>query len=164
MLTYISEYDSALGKIYLASNEKALIGLWFENQKYFESTIQGERMGKDTPVLIRTKEWLDVYFDYKEPDFIPEISFEGTPFQKKVWNELLKIPYGKTITYMDIAKKLGISSARAVGQAVGHNPISIIVPCHRVIGANHKITGYAGGIDKKIALLEIEGYDLTILK
>lgn len=164
MLTYISEYDSTIGKIHLASNEKVLIGLWFDNQKYFEKTIQGKCIEKDTPVLIRTKEWLDVYFKRKKPDFIPEISFEGTIFQKKVWKELLKIPYGETITYMDIAKKLGISSARAVGQAVGHNPISIIVPCHRVIGANYKITGYAGGIDKKIALLDIEGYDLTILK
>lgn len=164
MTTFISKYDSVLGKIYLASNEKALIGLWFENQKYFKSTIQNEYIEEDTAVLVRTKEWLDIYFGHKEPNFIPEISFEGTSFQKKVWNELLKIPYGKTITYMDIAKKIGISSARAIGQAVGHNPISIIVPCHRVIGANHKITGYAGGIDKKIALLEIEGYDLTLLK
>ena len=105
----------------LASNEKALIGLWFENQKYFESTIQNECIEKDTPVLNSNERMVDAYFDHKEPDFIPEISFEGTPFQKKVWNELLKIPYGKTITYMYIAKKLGISSARAVGQAVGRN-------------------------------------------
>ena len=109
--------------------------------------------------------FLDNYFKGSSKQVINfKLNPKGTTFQKKVWNELLKIPYGKTITYMDIAKKLGISSARAVGQAVGRNPISIIVPCHRVIGANHKITGYAGGIDKKIALLEIEGYDLTILK
>lgn len=164
MTIYISKYDSVIGKIYLASNEKALIGLWFENQKYFKSTIQEECIEKDTPVLIQAKEWLDIYFDRKEPDFILNIDLEGTPFQKKVWAELLKIPYGKSVTYMDIAKKIGVSSARAVGQAVGRNPISIVVPCHRVVGANHKITGYAGGIDKKIALLEMEGYDLTILK
>ena len=163
-MTYISEYDSILGKITLASDKEALTGLWLEGQKYYQSTVNSDCVKKALPIFDQTKKWLDIYFDKKDPDFIPLLYMQGTLFRKRVWDELLKIPYGQTRTYLDIAKRLNIRSARSVGQAIAHNPISIIVPCHRVIGANQKITGYAGGVDKKIALLEIEGYDVSMLK
>lgn len=162
-MQYISHYQSPLGDILLAADETGLTGLWFEGQKYFALYLDKEHAEKEVPVFEQAKRWLDIYFSGNEPDFQVPLHFTGTDFQNEVWEILYSIPYGQTTTYGDIAKQLaarrGIArmSAQAVGGAVGHNEISIIVPCHRVVGANGSLTGYAGGIDKKIALLELEG-------
>ena len=139
--------------------------MWFEGQKYFADTLPDEQVSQETPVLTKAKRWLDIYFSGEEPKFIPPLHPAGTAFRQAVWKILLQIPYGQTVTYGEIAQQFaaeqGIStmSAQAVGGAVGHNKISIIIPCHRVIGADGSLTGYAGGIDKKIALLRLEGTD-----
>ena len=163
-MIYISSYNSPLGKIFLAADGDNLCGLWLEGQTHFLSTLCANTatVKDDLPVFKQTVKWLDIYFSGKEPDFTPPLNPQGTPFMKSVWDILLKIPYGKTTAYgqiaAEIAKQKGIKrmSAQAVGGAVGHNPISIIIPCHRVIGANGNLTGYAGGIDKKIKLLNLE--------
>lgn len=148
----------------LAADKKGLTGLWFVGQKYFANNLDIEHVDKDLPIFEETKRWLDDYFSGKRPNFTPTLHFVGSDFQKEVWEILLSIPYGQTVTYGDIAKRIakkhGLKSmsAQAVGGAVGHNEISIIVPCHRVIGANGSLTGYAGGIDRKIKLLQMEGY------
>ena len=162
-MQYISHYQSPLGDILLAADEIGLTGLWFEGQKYFALYLDQEHEEKEVPVLEQTKKWLDVYFSGREPDFTVPFHFIGTDFQKEVWKILVAIPYGQTTTYGEIAKQLAAKqglkrmSAQAVGGAVGHNEISILVPCHRVVGANGSLTGYAGGIDKKVALLKLEG-------
>ena len=149
----------------MAADENGLIGLWFEGQKYFADTLPDEHVSQETPVLTKAKKWLDIYFSGEEPKFTPPLHPVGTAFRQAVWKILLQIPYGQTVTYGEIAQQLaaeqGIStmSAQAVGGAVGHNKISVIIPCHRVIGADGSLTGYAGGIDKKIALLGLEGTD-----
>lgn len=159
---YINHYSSPIGGILLAADETGLTGLWFEGAKYYAAGLGAEYEEKTTPVLERTKEWLTVYFSGREPDFLPPIHAKGTPFQLEVWKILGKIPYGKTVTYGQIAEEAARQkgtpkmSARAVGSAVGHNKISIIIPCHRVIGANGNLTGYAGGVDKKVKLLALE--------
>ena len=159
---YIYNYDSPLGEIILASNGEALSGLWFSGQKYFGSTLGKSPVQRTLPVFDRTKEWLDIYFSKKAPDFTPPLSLSTTPFRKAVWEILLTIPFGQTMTYGEIAAKMAEQagrrhmSAQAVGGAVGHNPISLIIPCHRVIGADGSLTGYAGGIDRKRRLLEME--------
>lgn len=161
-MDYIYHYTSPIGGITLGSNGSKLIGLWFDDQKYFASTLSDVYSEKQLPVFEQTVKWLDIYFSGIKPDFTPPLLMDATPFRKSVWNILLKIPYGKIITYGEIAemiakeKKLSGMSAQAVGGAVGHNPISIIVPCHRVVGADGSLTGYAGGIERKIKLLEIE--------
>ncbi len=161
-MEFISSYNSLLGKITMASNGQALIGLWFNGQKYFALNLGDDAVQSNLPVFDKTKLWLDKYFNGIKPDFTPPLQLKGTDFQQQVWNILLEIPYGKVITYGDIAKKIaekrGLArmSAQAVGGAVGRNPISIIVPCHRVVGADGSLTGYAGGIDKKKYLLELE--------
>lgn len=147
----------------MACDGKRLTGLWFDGQKYFGDTLPVGG-GKETmlPVFDLTVKWLDAYFNGEIPDFTPPIHLDSTPFRMEVWDILKTIPYGKTITYMDIAKIIaknrGVErmSAQAVGGAVGHNPISIIVPCHRVVGSSGHLTGYAGGLDKKTALLHLE--------
>lgn len=160
-------YNSPIGNITMASDGESLCGLWFDGQKYFASTVKGETEDKILPVFQQTKEWLDIYFSGNEPDFTPKLSLNGSEFRMAVWDILLTIPYGSVMTYGEIAKILakqrGISrmSAQAVGGAVGHNPISIIVPCHRVVGTSGSLTGYAGGIDKKISLLKIEKTDMS---
>ena len=162
-MNYISHYKSPLGSITLASDGDSLIGLWFDGQKYFGTTLGDEYEEKPLPIFDRTAAWLDIYFDERIPDFTPKISLNDTDFRREVWDILLTIPYGKTMTYGEIAatiaQKRGVASisAQAVGGAVGRNPISIIVPCHRVIGSNKSLTGYAGGIERKAALLRIEG-------
>ena len=166
-MLYQTYYHSPIGKILLVSDECHLIGLWLEGQKYFASTIRRqERKSELTPVLKQTEEWLDDYFQGKNPNskMLPLLP-NGSEFQKSVWNILGTIPYGSTMTYGDIAKLLSQHrnskvSAQAVGNAVGHNPISIIIPCHRVVGKDGNLTGYAGGIDKKIKLLELEGFNM----
>ncbi len=163
-MLYKSTYNSPVGKITMASESENLIGLWIEGQKYFLSSIKSElKEQPDLEIFIKTTNWLDRYFQNKKPETseIP-LAPRGTEFQKAVWEILCKIPYGQTTTYgkiaQQIAKQFGKEkmSAQAVGGAVGHNPVSIIIPCHRVIGSNGNLTGYAGGLDKKIKLLELE--------
>ena len=166
-MQYISHYQSPLGGILLAADDTGLTGLWFEGQKYFALYLDKEHEEKEIPLFNEAKHWLDIYFSGNEPDFTLPLHFTGTEFQNEVWEILYSIPYGKTMTYGEIAGQIaarrGIShmSAQAVGGAVGHNEISIIVPCHRVVGANGSLTGYAGGIEKKIALLELEKVDMS---
>ena len=153
----------------MASDGNALIGLWFDEQKYFADTLGKEYEEKELPIFEQTKEWLDVYFAGKAPDFTPPLRMKTTEFRRAVWEIMLTIPFGKTMTYGEIAEKIakqkGLShmSAQAVGGAVGHNSISLIIPCHRVVGTNGSLTGYAGGIDKKVQLLTMEKADMTNL-
>lgn len=166
-MIYTSKYTSPLGGILLAADEVGLRGLWFDGQKYFARDLPDERTERETPVLSEAKRWLDLYFGGQEPDFLPPLHPVGTPFRQAVWEILLRIPYGKTVTYGEISKQLaekrGLErmSAQAVGGAVGHNEISIIIPCHRVVGSNGSLTGYAGGINRKIKLLELERADMS---
>lgn len=166
-MTYICKYNSPLGVITLAGSSEALTGLWFDGQKYFGDNLPNEYKQDRLPVFDETVKWLDIYFSGRNPGFMPPLSFNASPFRKTVWEILLTIPYGKTMTYGEIADKIaaqkGIESmsAQAVGGAVGHNPISIIVPCHRVVGTNGSLTGYAGGIERKTKLLELEQADMS---
>ena len=178
-MIYTTQYDSPIGSIVMAGDGESLTGLWFVGQKYFGSTLPGNvnlhvcdthvpelkeynREISQLPIFQTTKRWLDIYFRGEIPDFIPPLRLEGTPFRKAVWDILLSIPYGQTMTYGEIAGKIaeqrGLAgmSAQAVGGAVGHNPISIIVPCHRVVGSDGSLTGYAGGVERKAALLALE--------
>lgn len=168
-MQYFNHCHSPIGEIFLTADEIGLTGLWFNKEMYELSYLGNNYTKKDTAILKQTKEWLAIYFSGKEPDFLPPMHITGTPFRLTVWKILQTIPYGKTITYGEIAKEIarqkGISqmSAQAVGGAVGHNAISIIIPCHRVIGANGNLTGYGGGIDKKIKLLTLEKVDIQHL-
>lgn len=165
---YISKYDSPIGGITLASNETELTGVWFEKQKFYADNLPKDCEEKELPVLTQTKKWLDIYFSGKNPDFTPPIAMNGiSPFRKRVWEIMLTIPYGQTLTYGKIAKQIEKetgkrASSQAVGGAVGHNSVGIIIPCHRVVGTNGSLTGYAGGLDKKIALLKLEGADISL--
>ena len=163
----IHHYASPLGGILLAADGEGLTGLWFEGQKHFACRLDPAHGERDLPVFRRTAQWLDLYFSGQEPDFTPPLHLTGTDFQNEVWKLLLEIPYGKTATYgglaLELARRRGDSpmSARAVGGAVGRNPISVIIPCHRVVGSSGSLTGYAGGLEKKRRLLTLEGADLT---
>lgn len=158
----IQHYDSPLGGILLAADEIGLTGLWFDGQKYFSRNLPPDAIEQETPVLAETKRWLTRYFAGANPGALPPLHPAGSPFRQAVWEILLQIPYGQTITYGEIARQLasqkGLAhmSAQAVGGAVGHNPISIVIPCHRVVGTNGSLTGYAGGIERKKFLLEQE--------
>lgn len=168
-MTYIYHYHSPLGGITISSNGNEIIGLWFDGQKYFGDTLSKEYEEKELPIFEETRKWLDIYFSGKAPDFIPPIKMETTPFRKAIWKIMLTIPFGKTMTYGEIADKVAINrgiekmSAQAVGGAVGHNSISLIIPCHRVVGANGSLTGYAGGIQTKVKLLTLEKTDMSTL-
>lgn len=167
---YTEHYMSPLGGITLASDGDALIGLWFDGQRYYADVIDGQPVADNPslPVFIITYRWLDIYFSGRQPDFTPPLLMLTTPFRKAVWEALLAVPYGQTITYGKIAKQiadlkgLGKMSAQAVGGAVGHNSISLIIPCHRVVGSNGSLTSYAGGIDRKRRLLELERFPLRV--
>lgn len=169
MATHSMRYSSPVGDITMASDGDNLIGLWLEGQKYFGGTV-AEKMPEceSSPVLAAVREWLDAYFLGKQPS-IAELPLapRGGAFRKAVWDILCEIPYGRHVTYGEIASEMAVRmgrqsmSSQAVGGAVGHNPISIIIPCHRVVGANGSLTGYAGGIHKKIKLLEHEGVDVS---
>ena len=169
-MVYTCTYKSSLGDILLAADEIGLTGLWFVGQKYYARTLPAEHIPQETAILTEAKKWLDVYFTSKEPTFTPPLHPAGSEFRQAVWRILLQIPYGTTITYGQIASKIAKiknlphMSAQAVGGAVGHNEISIIIPCHRVVGTNGSLTGYAGGIDKKLSLLELEHVDVKGLK
>ena len=163
-MDFTTHYDCPLGGITLGSDGKGLVGLWFDGQKHFAETLdcQYEERG-DIPVFETARRWLDIYFGGGVPDFLPTLCMRGSDFRKRVWEIMLTIPYGHTMTYSEIAcqiaRERGIPSmsTQAVGGAVGHNSISLIIPCHRVVGTNGSLTGYAGGLDKKQRLLQLEG-------
>jgi len=168
MMLFCDTYNSPLGVITLACDDIGLVGLWLEGQKYFAAKLEKVEYSKQShPILEQAKTWLEHYFAGQNPGFTPPLHYTGTEFQIAVWDILCTIPYGKVLAYGEIAKIIaaqkGVAkmSAQAVGGAVGHNPISIIVPCHRVIGTNGSLTGYAGGIDKKVFLLQAEGLDMS---
>ena len=168
-MQYTSYYICPLGRLLLAADDQGLTGLWFEGEKYFAGTLDPDHRFGDCPAFARTREWLDLYFSGSDPGFLPPLHRIGTSFQMEVWNLLLDIPYGQTTTYGALAKRIaarrGLArmSAQAIGGAVGHNNISIIVPCHRVVGSDGSLTGYAGGIDKKEYMLRLEGVDTSHL-
>lgn len=178
-MLYKTIYESPIGKLFLAAEDEALIGLWIEGQKYFPVKLLSERIGetelaeKDCGILVQARGWLDQYFEGDKPKpgelklalgMASEILPASSQFRREVWKLLLEIPYGEVITYGELARRLagrrGLSgmSPQAVGGAVGHNPLSIIIPCHRVVGTNGSLTGYAGGLEKKRRLLQLEGY------
>ena len=163
MIFYKQMYPSPLGEMSLVANESGLVGVWFLQQKYFEHGLEeGNLLLEKNDVLKETELLLEHYFSGDCPDFSSLLlASVGTNFQQQVWAYLQTIPYGETVTYGQIAKKLGNRSAQAVGGAVGRNPFSIIVPCHRVLGSQGQLTGYAGGLDKKRWLLAHEGVDLS---
>lgn len=158
-MIFYTFYHSPLGKITLISNEQFLIGLYFEKQKNYPTLSEMEEL--DNSVFVQTKKWLDEYFCGKNPALLNFLQPKGSKFSERIWKLLLNIPYGETVTYGEVAEQYfqefnKKTSARAVGRAVGSNPIGIIIPCHRVIGANGKLTGYAGGLENKIELLKLE--------
>lgn len=163
---YKSTYQSPLGKMDIESDGKNLIALYFEGQKYSDSSSHKETLSQDLAIFTQTKRWLDSYFLKEIPKSTPQLGLNGSRFSLLVWDILLNIPYGTTTSYAEIAKiiakKLGIAkmSAQAVGGAIKRNKIAIIIPCHRVIGTNGSLTGYAAGIDRKMKLLELEGLDV----
>lgn len=150
-------YDSPLGGITLAADGEGLTGLWFDDQKNFGVGLDPRCAPGYLPVFEDAARWLDAYFSGCVPDFTPPLHLRGTAFRHAVWAELLAIPFGKTATYGDIAARLSRGCAQAVGGALAHNPVSLIVPCHRIVGADGSLTGYAGGMDRKIWLLRMEG-------
>lgn len=158
----IGHYDSPIGELTLASNGTQLTGLWIQQQKYFGATLGADFEEKECSLFQQVNSWLDAYFYGKNPNITFPLAPAGSPFRLAVWNLLLQIPYGQVITYGAIARQLEKQtgkrvSAQAVGGAVSHNPISIIIPCHRVVGVSGSLTGYAAGLEKKIQLLQLEG-------
>jgi methylated-DNA-[protein]-cysteine S-methyltransferase len=168
-MEYIHKIESPVGMLTVASDGQNVSGLWLEGQKYFEATLGSDVVEQNLPVFTAVEKWLEAYFSGTEPGFMPPLKPRGTPFQQSVWDILLTIPYGQTTSYGAIAQQLDArnngkrTSARAVGGAVGHNHISILIPCHRVTGSDGSMTGYAGGIDKKIQLLKLEGIKQSFL-
>ncbi len=168
-MTSIQYYHSPIGRLLLSADEIGLTGVWLEGEKYFAHGLPADRREACTPILADTKRWLDEYFSGKNPDFMPPLHPIGSPFRQAVWQILRRIPYGKTVTYGEIAREMARQkglpkmSAQAVGGAVGHNEISILIPCHRVVGAKGNLTGYAGGLSRKIQLLTLEGVDTSRL-
>jgi len=165
-MEYMTRCPSPLGEVLLGADEEGLFGLWFVGQRYFASgAAEAVECGDDLPVFHQARRWLDVYFSGNDPGFTPPLHLRGTAFQQRVWALLLTIPYGQTVTYGELAERLrqrGLTaSPRAVGGAVGRNRVSLIVPCHRVVGAGGKLTGYAGGLMRKEALLALEGAIIT---
>ena len=166
-MIYTNHYESPLGSILLAGDEEGLTGLWFtQGSRYSGLGLKKDAVPRETDYFEQTKNWLDIYFTGHDPGFLPRIHLVGSDFRNRVGEIMCEIPFGKTVTYGwiadQIAKERGLErmSAQAVGGAVGHNPICIIVPCHRVVGTNGSLTGYGGGILRKKALLELEGVDL----
>ena len=161
-MVYTTEYESPLGTITLACDGEAIIGLWFNRQRYFGSILPEKTERKEHPLFEEARRWLDTYFSGRAPDFTPPLRYDSTLFRKQVCDIMLTIPYGQTMTYGEIAAEIARQqgkekmSAQSVGGAVGHNPISLIIPCHRVVGTNGSLTGYGGGIARKVKLLELE--------
>lgn len=168
-MLYYKKLASPLGEITLRSDGEALTGLWFADDKHYGAKdIAGAALA-DLDVFTQAEEWLAEYFAGREPKVSVPLKLQGSEFQMQVWRLLQDIPYGRLVTYGDIAKKIaaqkGVArmSAQAVGGAVGHNPLCIIVPCHRVVGANGSLTGYGGGMWRKVRLLELEKVDMSKL-
>ena len=165
-MIYTYKYKSPLGHILLAADEVGITGLWFEGQKYFGNTLPDKHIPQETEILTEAKKWLDVYFSGRAPDHLPPLRYDSTSFRRQVCEIMLTIPYGSTMTYgqiaAEVARRQGLAnmSAQAVGGAVGHNPISLMIPCHRVVGTNGSLTGYGGGIARKVKLLELEHADM----
>lgn len=165
-MEYTHHYDSPFGGITLASDGEELTGLWFDGQKYFGAGLSDHCETRGLPVFEQADKWLTIYFGGNEPDFMPPLSMKATPFRRAVWEILRTIPYGRTMTYGEIADRIAAQlglfrmSPQAVGGAVGHNPISLMIPCHRVVGADGSLTGYAGGIEVKKKLLILEKADI----
>ncbi|WP_406534259.1 methylated-DNA--[protein]-cysteine S-methyltransferase [Methanobrevibacter sp.] len=155
---YSTCYASPIGEMLIVSDGEAICGVWFLGQKHFKSSISSDLIeSDDLAIFKKAKIWLDRYFNGENPNIDFKLKPEGSEFRKRVWKILSEIPYGETLTYGEIAQKISPSmSAQAVGGAVGHNPIAILIPCHRVLGSNGKLTGYAGGLDKKMELLKLE--------
>lgn len=168
-MIYTAKYASPLGAITLACDGEVLIGLWFDGQKHFGSILPKQVEAAEHPLFAEARHWLDVYFSERTPDHLPPLRYDSTPFRKAVCDIMLTIPYGETVTYGEIAAEIAHQqnlpkmSAQAVGGAVGHNPISLMIPCHRVVGTNGSLTGYGGGIARKVRLLELERADMTHL-
>ena len=166
-MLYTIPYDSPLGRLLLAADEIGVTGVWFEGEKTFANGDGGSHQERETAILRDAKRWLDMYFRGEEPDFMPPLHPIGSAFRQEVWAILRQIPYGTTRTYGDIADQMARArgganmSAQAVGGAVGHNDISILIPCHRVVGASGSLTGYAAGLEKKIRLLTLEKVDMS---
>lgn len=170
-MVYTTTYASPVGLLTLAGDGEDLVGLWMAGQKYFAATVkEAATASPGAPVFAKAKKWLDAYFAGKKPSIAAlSLAPSGSGFRKTVWDILCEIPYGQCATYGEIARETAVRtgkksmSGQAVGGAVGHNPISIIIPCHRVVGTNGSLTGYAGGIGKKVRLLELEGADMSRL-
>ncbi len=160
---YITQLDSPVGKLTMAGDGQAITGLWIQGQKYDRATLPAQaQVRDDLPVFGEARRWLDAYFGGKDPGALPPLAPVGSAFRQAVWARLLRIPRGSVVTYGDIAQALS-KPAQAVGGAVGHNPISILIPCHRVVGATGNLTGYAGGLAAKEHLLRLEGVDMAPL-
>lgn len=161
---YMDTYESPVGKITMTSDGEALKGLWIEGQHYYADSLKEPPVERKLPIFEQTRTWLGDYFAGREPGVLPPMDPEGSEFRRRVWELLVEIPYGETRTYSDIAKQLAKErglvkmAAQAVGGAVGHNPISILIPCHRVVGKDGSLVGYGGGLEKKVTLLGIEGW------
>jgi len=164
---YTHHYESPLGGITIASDGVALTGLWFDKQRFFADTLAAAHEEKALPVFMEADRWLDTYFSGHAPTFTPPLNMRTSTFRKAVWEIMLTIPYGRTMSYGEIAREIASQrgvlrmSAQAVGGAVGHNAISLIIPCHRVIGSDGSLTGYGGGLWRKQRLLAMEGIDMT---
>lgn len=169
-MEYIHNIKSPIGALTISSDGTNITGLWIEGQKYFAGTLGKDALEENLPIFECVREWLDIYFSGNRPGFMPPLTPKGSSFQKSIWNTLCKIPYGQTTTYGKIANEFERAnngkptSARAVGGAVGRNPISILIPCHRVVGKNNDLTGYAGGLHRKSALLKLEGIEYNLPK
>ena len=161
-MDFVWQYPSLLGEITLASDGQALTGLWFAGQKHFAAGLSASCEERSLPVFAEAARWLDLYFAGRDPCSTPPLRLRGSEFRRRVWTALRDISSGKTVTYGELALRLGLppSAARAVGGAVGRNPISLILPCHRVLGAKGSLTGYAGGLERKRSLLLLEGISI----
>lgn len=168
-MQFITKYSSPVGVLTIASDGASITGLWMEGQKHFAATLDTETEEYPLPLFDCVFNWLDRYFAGEAPQMTISLAPEGSEFRKKVWKILCEIPYGRLLTYGEIAKQIALQtgktsmSAQAVGGAVGHNPISILIPCHRVVGSTGNLIGYAGGIEKKIKLLKLEKVDTVTL-
>ncbi|MGG5318841.1 methylated-DNA--[protein]-cysteine S-methyltransferase [Enterococcus sp. AZ072] len=166
---YVMDYSSPIGPLTLAAIDQTLVGVWMKDQKYYGAGLsEAITQNQQLPVFLQTKNWLDAYFANEKPAiFELPLKPVGNEFRQTVWTVLCQIPYGEVMTYKEVAQRTAEKlnktsmSAQAIGGAVGHNPLSIIIPCHRVVGTNSSLTGYAGGLTKKIYLLQHEGVDTS---
>lgn len=168
-MQYTTKYETPLGSVLLAADETGLTGLWFDGARYYGAGLDPQHEEKEIPVFDTVRAWLCDYFAARKPDVLPPLHLIGSPFRVRIWEIMLQIPYGQTMTYGELARQIakekgiGRMSAQAVGGAVAHNPVSIIIPCHRMVGTNGSLTGYAGGIPRKIELLKLEGVGMEKL-